>query len=156
MGDTFQAVALDLADVMKSVEFTPKLRRDLLKTLAESEGRFDMEFRKEDFGGIVRLRRVKATSAIRDWKTGRVIEAANTEGDLPVKSGRFVAGWNWKFKGTNATVESRVPYAVHAHKVDEDPGEGLKVVTRFLEKDWARAADEMADVIEDHLNGSLA
>lgn len=154
MGDTFQAVALDLADVMKAVEFTPKLRRDLLKTLAESEGRFDMEFRKEDFGSVVRLRRRKP--AIRDWKTGRVIEAANTEGKLPVKSGRFVAGWNWKFKGTNATVESRVPYAVHAHKVDEEAGEGLKVVAKFLEKDWARAADEMATVIEDHLNGSLA
>ena len=152
MGDAFQAVALDLAEVMKEVEFTPKLRRDLLRTLAESEGRFDMEFRKEDFGGIVRLRRRKP--AIRDWKTGRVIEEANTEGDLPVKSGRFVAGWNWKFKGTNATVESRVPYAIHAHKVDESAGEGLKVVTRFLEKDWARAADEMATVIEDHLNGS--
>lgn len=151
MGDTFRAVALDLADVMKEVEFTPKLRSDLLKTLAESEGRFDMEFRKSDFGGIVRLRRVKP--AIRDWKTGRVISAANTKGKLPVKSGRFVAGWNWKFKGTNAAVESRVPYAEYAHKVDESEGKGLKVVAKFLEKDWARAADEMATVIEDHLNG---
>ena len=149
MPDTM-AVELDLAPLVKDIKLTSKVRKALTDVLAESEARFDMEFRKEDFGSIVRLRRVKP--AIRD-SSGAVISAANTEGDLPVKSGRFVAGWNWKIKGLNATVTNQVPYAAHARKVDEEPGEGVKVVTRHLEQDWQDVAESMADIIQKHIEG---
>ena len=151
MAQSFKAVALNLDEVFGDAQITDDLRRVLHGTLAESEGRFDMEYRKEDFGSIVRLRRRKP--AIRD-KDGKVIMAANTVGALPVKSGRFVGGWNWKVKGTNATVSSQVPYAEHAHKVDQEAGSGLREVERFLLEDWERVAQEMADIIEDHLEAT--
>jgi len=150
MPDTM-AVELDLAPLVADLKLTSKVRKALTDVLAESEARFDMEFRREDFGSIVRLRRV--SPAIRD-SSGAVISAANTEGDLPVKSGRFVAGWNWKIKGLNATVTNQVPYAAYARKVDEELGEGVRVVTRHLELDWEDVAIDMADIIQKHLEGS--
>jgi len=116
----------------------------LNQLLADSEGRFDLFARDTDFGGVVRHRRVKP--ALRD-KTGEPISAASTRGPLPVKSGRFVAGWNWRVKGINATVINQVPYAIHARKLGKEPGQGYETVKEWIEEDWGEVAEAMADVI---------
>ena len=125
----------DLADVMDGLEITPSRAKELTDVLANSEGRYDLWVRHKDFGSVVKRRRKKPT-----------LSASNPEttGPLPVRSGRFAAGWNWRTRGLSATVSSQVHYAEWARKVGEDEGDGVKHVEEFLADDWNKVADEMA------------
>lgn len=139
-----KALSEDLRETIDDLEITPDRMKELTNALARSEGRYDLFVRAEDFGSVVRHRRRKPR--LRD-ASGRIIPAAQTEGPLPVKSGRFAAGWNWKIQGTSAVVFSQVPYAEHARKADEPRGQGVKKVERFLRDDWDKVAGEMETVI---------
>ena len=106
--------------------------------------------RTSDFGAVVRHRRREPRLYTSD---GAKIAAAHIseQAPLPVKSGRFVGGWNWKIKGLNAKVINQVPYAAHAHKTREADGAGLAKVKKWIEDDWSDVADQMADHIAEHL-----
>ena len=134
----------DLRETIDDLEITPDRMKELTNALARSEGRYDLFVRAEDFGSVVRHRRSKPR--LRD-ASGQIIAAAQTDGPLPVKSGRLAAGWNWKIQGTSAVVFSQVPYAEHARKADEPRGRGVKKVERFLRDDWDKVAGEMETVI---------
>ena len=148
MTETLAVLDRDLRELIKSLEFDRDLHKKLTDTLAESEGRFDMFARASDFGAVVRHRRRQPRLRNAD---GALIAAAQTQGPLPVKSGRFEGGWNWKIKGLNAKVINQVPYAVDAHKAGEPDGAGLAKVKKWLEDDWSDVADQMADHIAEHL-----
>ncbi len=130
----------ELRGMLDDLDITPARMKDLTDALARSEGRFDLWVRPEDFGSVVRHRRRKPR--LRD-ASGRIISAAQTEGPVPVKSGRYAAGWNWKTKGSSAVVSSQVPYAEHARKAGEDVGTATRKVERFLREDWDKVAGEM-------------
>jgi len=134
----------DLGPVLDDLEINAERAKELTNALARSEGRYDLFVRAADFGAVVRHRRRKPR--LRN-ASGQIIAAAQTDGPLPVKSGRFAAGWNWTIRGLNATVASQVPYASHAHKANERDGAGVRKVERFLAEDWDKVADEMAVAI---------
>ena len=139
-----KALSKDLRETIDDLEITPERMKELTNALARSEGRYDLFVRAEDFGSVVRHRRSKPR--LRD-ASGRIIPAAQTEGPLPVKSGRFAAGWNWKIQGTSAVVFNQVPYAGWARKMGEREGQGSRKVERFLRDDWDKVAGEMETVI---------
>ena len=138
MGGEVKVLDRDLQDMLADLEITPSRAKELTNALARSEARYDLWVRSSDFGSVVNRRRIKPT-----------LSALNPEtaGPLPVKSGRFAAGWNWKIHGLNATVSSQVPYAKWARKVGEDEGDGVKNVEKHLREDWDKVADEMSVAI---------
>ena len=144
MAGVLAVVSPDLQGLLRSLEFDNDLRKKLTDTLAESEGRFDLWARSSDFGSVVRHRRRKPRLYTAD---GAKIAAAHisAKAPLPVKSGRFVAGWNWKIKGLNAKVVNQVPYAAHARKTKEPVGAGAAKVEEWIVDDWSDVAEKMAD-----------
>jgi len=144
MGGEVKVLDRDLQDMLADLEITPSRAKELTNALARSEARYDLWVRASDFGSVVNRRRIKPR--LRD-SAGRIIPAAQTDGPVPVKSGRFAAGWNWKIRGLNATVSSQVPYAVHARKADEPSGAAIRKVEKHLREDWDKVADEMAVAI---------
>ena len=133
-----RALSQDLGPMLEGLEITQTRAKELTDALARSEGRYDLWVRHQDFGVVVNRRRIRpALKSPRD----------ETSGPLPVKTGRFAAGWNWKIKGLNATVSNRVPYAAHARKMGEDLGTGVQKVERFLREDWERVALEIETTI---------
>ena len=144
MAGASASLSSDLQEVIQSLEFDDDLRKKLTDTLAESEGRFDLWSRSSDFGSVVRHRRRKPRLYTAD---GAKIAAAHisAKAPLPVKSGRVVAGWNWKIKGLNAKVVNQVPYAEHARKTKEPVGAGAAKVEEWIVDDWSDVAEKMAD-----------
>ena len=148
------SISMEIGEGVQELIRTLSFDRDLMKRLAdkvaESEGRFDLWVRTPDFGSVIRHRR--ASPSLWD-KDGNKIAAAHISKDapLPVKSGRFAGGWNWKIKGLNAAVKSRTKYAAHARKVGEQPGSGVIKVAEFLLTDWTKLAGEMADLIAESI-----
>lgn len=134
-----QAVSADLGEMIRDLKITTERAKKLTDILAESEGRYDLWVRASDFGEVVARRRDLP------WLDD---EGDQTKGPLPVKTGRFAAGWNWRIKGTRAVVTSQVHYASYARKMGEAEGAGLKKVEKFLKKDWDKVAKEMAKEIE--------
>jgi len=139
MPGELQAVSADLGEMIRDLEITTERAKKLTDILAESEGRYDLWVRPSDFGSVVKRRRKRPT--LRG-------PSEQTAGPLPVKTGRFAAGWNWRIKATRAVVTSQVPYASYARKMGEAEGAGLKKVEKFLKKDWDKVAHEMAKEIE--------
>lgn len=133
-----KALSKDLRETIDDLEITPERMKELTNALARSEGRYDLWVRADDFGEVVNRRRDLP------WLDD---EGDQTEGPLPVKTGRFVAGWNWKIQGTSAVVFNQVPYAVWARKMGEREGQGSRKVERFLRDDWDKVAGEMETVI---------
>ena len=147
MPGELQAVSADLGEMIRDLKITTERAKKLTDILAESEGRYDLWVRPSDFGSVVKHRRKRPSL----WdKDGDKIAAAHIskKAPLPVKTGRFAAGWNWRIKTTRAVVTSQVSYASYARKVGEDEGAGLKKVEKFLKKDWDKVAHEMAKEIE--------
>ena len=141
-----QVTVLDqeLREMLEDLDITPARARELSDILARSEGRFDLWVRADDFGSVVRHRRRRP--GLRD-DSGRIISAAQTDGPVPVKSGRYAAGWNWKIRGSSAVVFSQVPYAGRARKAGERVGAATRKVERFLRDDCGDVAAEMEVVI---------
>lgn len=133
-----KALSKDLRETIDDLEITPERMTELTDALARSEGRFDLWARASDFGEVVNRRRDLP------WLDDKSDE---TEGPLPVKTGRFTAGWNWKIQNTSAVVFNQVPYAQYARKMGEREGQGSRKVERFLRDDWDKVAGEMQTVI---------
>jgi len=124
--------------MLDGLKITRERAKELTDALARSEVRYDLWVRHADFGSVVNRRRIKPTITR---------ESEQTSGPVPVKTGRYAAGWNWKIKGLSATVSSRVPYALDARKMGERPGKATKKVEKFLREDWQRVALEIETTI---------
>lgn len=139
----------DLDRVLEDAQVNDALIGKLAAELAESEVRFDEWVRQGNFGAVVRHRRKRPALRRAD---GSIVSAAQVDGPLPVKTGRYVAGWIFRIKRRlNAVVKTQVPYAGHARKADERRGEATRKVGKFLLADWEGVGERMAAIIGGHV-----
>jgi len=139
----------DLDRVLEGAQVNDALIGKLAEELAESEVRFDEWVRQGNFGAVVRHRRKFPALRRAD---GSIIAEAQVDGPLPVKTGRYVAGWIFRIRRRlNAVVKTQVPYAEWTRKAGERAGTASAKVEDFILADWRKVGERMAAIIERHV-----
>ena len=142
-----------LTGVLKDVDLSAGLRKKLGEALGRSAGRVDVAIRGKgsDFGSLVNQRSRKRGGNPNDPAPGEYTVPG--EVGWPVETGRSAQGWKMKIKGTSAILSNNIDYSPHVHVSGERAGQPAKRMDAFIRKDWEKVAEEMADLIEDALNG---